>query len=70
MPVANRRPFDKREVDISPDRRHPSQIPGVWKILWNGLVPLRTNEVDIYRQNGYSDTLLWAQSRCPSVMDI
>ena len=53
--------FDDRGVDISPDRRPRSEIPSVWKTLWNGLVPLREEEVDSYKHKGYSDTLLWAQ---------
>lgn len=48
-------------MDISPDLRHPSDIPNVWKIIWNGLVPLRLHEIDEYAQKGYSDTVLWAQ---------
>lgn len=48
-------------MDISPDLRPSSDIPSVWKIVWNGLVPLRLDEIDDYAQKGYSDTVLWAQ---------
>lgn len=61
FPAANRVLFDSRSVDISPDLRDASEIPSVWRILWNGLVPLRLNEIESYAEKGYSDALLWAQ---------